>query len=33
MWCTFSPTLMRHALVNLIGNAVAYSAHTCVRVR
>jgi signal transduction histidine kinase len=33
MWCSFSPTLMRHALVNLIGNAVAYSAHTWVRVR
>jgi signal transduction histidine kinase len=33
MWCTFSPTLLRHALVNLIGNAVAYSRGTWVRVR
>jgi signal transduction histidine kinase len=33
MWCTFSPTLVRHALVNLIGNAVAYSNGTWVRVR
>lgn len=33
MWCTFSPTLLRHALVNLIGNAVAYSNGTWVRVR
>lgn len=33
MWCTFSPTLLRHALVNLIGNAVAYSDGTWVRVR
>jgi signal transduction histidine kinase len=29
----FSPLLMRHALVNLIGNAVAYSRGTWVRVR
>jgi signal transduction histidine kinase len=33
MWCSFSPTLVRHALVNLIGNAVAYSQGTWVRVR
>ena len=33
MWCCFSPTLVRHALVNLIGNAVAYSLDTWVRVR
>lgn len=33
MWCSFSPTLLRHALVNLIGNAVAYSQNTWVRVR
>ncbi len=33
MWCSFSPTLVRHALVNLIGNAVAYSLGTWVRVR
>jgi signal transduction histidine kinase len=33
MWCSFSPTLLRHALVNLIGNAVAYSDNTWVRVR
>jgi signal transduction histidine kinase len=33
MWCSFSPTLLRHALVNLIGNAVAYSHGTWVRVR
>jgi signal transduction histidine kinase len=33
MWCTFSPTLVRHAIVNLIGNAVAYSGGTWVRVR
>ncbi len=33
MWCSFSPTLVRHALVNLIGNAVAYSRGTWVRVR
>ena len=33
MWCSFSPTLVRHALVNLIGNAVAYSKGTWVRVR
>lgn len=31
--CAFSPTLIRHALVNLIGNAVAYSHGTWVRVR
>jgi signal transduction histidine kinase len=29
----FSPLLLRHALVNLIGNAVAYSRGTWVRVR
>lgn len=29
----FSPMLLRHALVNLIGNAVAYSRGTWVRVR
>ena len=33
MWCTFSPTLVRHALVNLVGNALLYSAGTWVRVR
>lgn len=33
MWCLFSPTLARHALVNLIGNAVAYSRGSWVRVR
>ncbi len=33
MWCSFSPTLVRHALVNLIGNAVAYAHGTWVRVR
>lgn len=33
MSCSFSPTLVRHALVNLIGNAVAYSHGTWVRVR
>ena len=33
MWCSFSPTLLRHVLVNLIGNAVAYSAGSWVRVR
>lgn len=33
MWCSFSPTLLRHALVNLIGNAVAYSHGTWARVR
>ena len=33
MWCAYSPTLVRHALVNLIGNAVAYSRGTWVRVR
>lgn len=33
MWCSFSPTLVRHVLVNLIGNAVAYSHGTWVRVR
>jgi signal transduction histidine kinase len=33
MWCSFSPTLLRHILVNLIGNAVAYSAGSWVRVR
>ena len=33
MWCSFSPTLVRHALVNLIGNAVTYSHNTWVRVR
>jgi signal transduction histidine kinase len=33
MWCSFSPTLIRHALVNLIGNAIAYSRNTWVRVR
>lgn len=33
LWCLFSPSLVRHALVNLIGNAVAYSQHTWVRVR
>jgi len=31
--CSFSPTLLRHALVNLIGNAVLYSHNTWVRVR
>ena len=31
--CSFSPTLIRHALVNLIGNAIAYSQGTWVRVR
>ena len=31
--CRFSPTLLRHVLVNLIGNAVAYSGKTWVRVR
>ena len=31
--CKFSPTLLRHVLVNLIGNAVAYSGNTWVRVR
>ncbi len=31
--CLFSPTLVRPALVNLIGNAVAYSQGTWVRVR
>jgi two-component system heavy metal sensor histidine kinase CusS len=31
--CSFSPTLLRHALVNLIGNAVVYSRNTWVRVR
>ena len=31
--CSFSPTLLRHALVNLIGNAVMYSRQTWVRVR
>lgn len=31
--CAFSPTLLRHALVNLIGNAVAYSRGTWARVR
>jgi len=30
---SFSPLLLRHALVNLIGNAVAYSRGTWVRVR
>ncbi|MEY2877926.1 MAG: hypothetical protein RLZZ15_306 [Verrucomicrobiota bacterium] len=29
----FSPTLLRHVLVNLVGNAIAYSADTWVRVR
>ncbi len=33
MHCSFSPTLIRHALVNLIGNAVAYAHGTWVRVR
>jgi signal transduction histidine kinase len=33
MWCAFSPTLLRHALVNLVGNAIAYSRGTWVRVR
>ena len=33
MKCSFSPTLLRHALVNLIGNAVAYARGTWVRVR
>jgi signal transduction histidine kinase len=33
MWCSFSPTLLRHILVNLIGNAVAYSGGSWVRVR
>jgi signal transduction histidine kinase len=33
MQCSFSPTLLRHALVNLIGNAVAYARGTWVRVR
>lgn len=33
MWCSFSPTLLRHALVNLIGNAVVHSRGTWVRVR
>jgi signal transduction histidine kinase len=33
LWCSFSPTLLRHALVNLIGNAVSYSLKTWVRVR
>ena len=33
MNCSFSPTLVRHALVNLVGNAVAYSQGTWVRVR
>jgi len=33
LWCLFSPSLVRHALVNLIGNAVAYSQGTWVRVR
>lgn len=33
MNCSFSPTLVRHALVNLIGNAVTYSHGTWVRVR
>jgi signal transduction histidine kinase len=31
--CSFSPTLLRHVLVNLIGNAVMYSRDTWVRVR
>lgn len=31
--CSFSPTLLRHTLVNLIGNAVAYSRDTWVQVR
>ena len=31
--CPFSPTLLRHVLVNLIGNAVMYSRNTWVRVR
>ena len=31
--CAFSPMLIRHTLVNLIGNAVAYSRGTWVRVR
>jgi signal transduction histidine kinase len=31
--CAFSPTLARHILVNLIGNAVAYAGRTWVRVR
>ena len=33
LWCSFSPTLLRHALVNLIGNAIAYSVGTWVGVR
>jgi signal transduction histidine kinase len=33
LWSSFSPKLMRHALVNLIGNAVAYSQGSWVRVR
>jgi signal transduction histidine kinase len=33
LWCSFSPTLIRHSLVNLIGNAVTYSHNTWVRVR
>lgn len=33
MTCSFSPTLIRHALVNLIGNAITYSRNTWVRVR
>lgn len=33
MWCTFSPTLVRYAVVNLIGNAVVYSEGTWVRLR
>ena len=33
MEASFSPLLLRHALVNLIGNAVAYSRDTWVRVR
>lgn len=31
--CSYSPTLLRHALVNLIGNAVLYSRESWVRVR
>lgn len=33
MWCTFSPALIQHALLNLVGNAIAYSHNTWVRVR
>ncbi|MDD3180554.1 MAG: ATP-binding protein [Opitutaceae bacterium] len=33
MWCTFSPTLIRHAMFNLVSNAALYSQGTWVRVR